>query len=49
MIELLVSRDYDGMRLDRYIQKAAGLGRNTAEKLLRKGEEIGRASCRERV
>ena len=38
MIELLVSRDYDGMRLDRYIQKAAGLGRNTAEKLLRKGE-----------
>ena len=38
MIELLVRRDYDGMRLDRYIQKAAGLGRNTAEKLLRKGE-----------
>lgn len=38
MIELLVEKDYEGMRLDRYIQKAAGLGRNTAEKLLRKGE-----------
>ncbi|MBO4359545.1 MAG: RluA family pseudouridine synthase [Eubacteriaceae bacterium] len=38
MIEISVDRDYDGMRLDRFIQKAAGLGRNTAQKLLRKGE-----------
>lgn len=38
MIELTVGTEYAGMRLDRFVLKAADIGKNTAEKLIRKGE-----------
>lgn len=38
MIELTVGTEYAEMRLDRFVFKAADIGKNTAEKLIRKGE-----------
>jgi len=38
MTEITVTGDYDGMRLDRFITKITGAGRNTVQKLLRKGD-----------
>lgn len=38
MIELTVGTEYDQMRLDRFVLKASDIGKNTAEKLIRKGE-----------
>ena len=50
MTELTLTADREGERADALLSRLApGLTRSAAQKLLERGAEIGRASCRERV